>query len=288
MSILSLVSIFTPISQHLMDYFKFLRTPLKKSRIRMSLISYINLMTFSSLFAFLTTFFVGLLLTFIFKLKIFHIIFLLYFLPFLAAMSTILFFVYYPYQKIYSKKAKIDNTLPFALVHMASIAESGAPPHVIFKIISEFEEYEGVAEEFKEIQRRVEDYGIDFVTAVREVAQNTPSPFLKKVLYGIISTIESGGDLKGYLQVIGDQALFEWRIRRQKYVQQLSTYAEIYIGLVVAAPLFLIAIFAVMNLIQGNIAGMSIADLMTLSVYGIIPLLNIAFLIFLKGTEVEM
>ena len=217
MNILEIAAIFTPISQNFVSSFKFLRDPIKKSRMRMSLISYLNLMAFSTLLASISTFFIGLFITFFFKLSIIYAIFTLYFLPFLSSLFTVLFFVYYPYQRLYSRKRKIENTLPFALIHMASIAESGVPPHVMFGIISQFKEYEGVAEEFREIQRRVENYGIDFVTAVREVAENTPSPLLKKVLYGIISTIESGGDLKGYLQVIGDQALFEWRIKRQKY-----------------------------------------------------------------------
>ena len=292
MDIISLIveisSIFTPISSRIRNWFDFLREPLKKAKIRYSLIGYLNLMLFIMLVSVLISVVVAYLLSRFFIIPEMYSTFIFYILPFMVSITILLLFVYYPYQKMDAMKSKIENTLPFALSHMASIAESGAPPYVIFKIISGFKEYEGVSEEFKEIVRRVEVYGVDLVTAIRDVAKRTPSSSLRKVLYGIVSTMESGGDLKGYLKTLGDQSLFEWRIKRQKYIQQLSTYSEIYIGVIVAAPLFLIAIFAIMNMIQGNIAGMSIIDVMKLSVYGIIPFLNLAFLIFLKGTEVEM
>lgn len=281
-------SVFTPISFRIKEWFKFLREPLKKAKIRYSLIGYLNLMFFTIFISVSSVMFFAYFLVKLFSFSMFYSAMVLYLMPLLTGVIILLFFVYYPYQKMDSIKNDIENTLPFALSHMASIAEAGAPPHVMFRIISSFKEYGAVADELKEIVRRVDVYGVDLITAIRDVAKNTPSPLMKKVLYGIVSTMESGGDLKGYLKTLGDQSLFEWRIKRQKYIQQLSTYSEIYIGVIVAAPLFLIAIFAIMNMIQGNIGGMSMIDIMKMSVYGIIPFLNLAFLIFLKGTEVEM
>jgi flagellar protein FlaJ len=107
-------------------------------------------------------------------------------------------------------------------------------------------------------------------------------------LHGIVTTTESGGDLKLYLKTSGEQALFEWRTRRQRFAEQLSAYAEFYTGILIAAPLFIIALFSVLAMIQPTIAGYSILELTKISVYALIPLLNIIFIVFLKGVEVPI
>ncbi|MEM5802755.1 MAG: type II secretion system F family protein, partial [Candidatus Aenigmatarchaeota archaeon] len=196
--------------------------------------------------------------------------------------------VMYPYQKVMSRKKNIDINMPFALTHMAAIAESGVPPYMIFKLLSNFDEYGEIAREMKVLVRNIDTFGVDPLTAVREMAEKTPSEELRQVLLGIISATESGGDVKTYIKNAGEQAMFEWRLKREKFMQQLSAYAEFYTGILIAAPLFIIALFAVMNMIQPNIAGFDILTLTKLSIYILVPLLNVGFLLFLRGVEVEM
>jgi archaellum biogenesis protein FlaJ (TadC family) len=123
---------------------------------------------------------------------------------------------------------------------------------------------------------------------VREVADKTPSESFKQLLLGFITTTESGGNVKVFLKGASDQALFEWRMKREKFLQQLSAYAEFYTGILIAAPLFIIALFAIMNMISPTLSGYNILDLMKLSIYVILPLMNIIFLVFLRGIEVEI
>jgi flagellar protein FlaJ len=171
---------------------------------------------------------------------------------------------------------------------MGSIAESGIPPHLIFKLVSRFKEYGELAKEMEKINRNIESFGLDPVSAIREVAKRTPSEALKEVLLGFVSTIEAGGSVTTYLREAGKEALFEWRTRRERFLTQLSTYAEMYIGVLVAAPLFMVSIFATMAIVQPVVAGWHVLDLMKISIYGLIPLLNLGFLLFLRGVEVEI
>lgn len=210
------------------------------------------------------------------------------FIPILTAVMCFLMFNFYPSQKVSSRRKSIEVNLPFVLTHMGAIAESGVPPQMIFKLMSQFREYGEISKEMGKIVRNIDTFGIDPLTAIKEVAQKTPSESLRQLLYGFVTTIESGGNIKTYLKNAGTQALFEWRMKRERFLQQLSAYAEFYTGLLIAAPLFMIAIFAVMNMIQPTIGGYTILDLMRLSVYLIIPLLNGGFLLFLQGVEVEM
>ncbi|HID18937.1 TPA: hypothetical protein EYP27_05300 [Candidatus Bathyarchaeota archaeon] len=105
---------------------------------------------------------------------------------------------------------------------------------------------------------------------------------------GFCSTTEAGGDVKLYLKTTGEQALFEWKIKREKYMHQLSAYAEFYTGIMIAAPLFLVALFSIMSFVQRQVMGFDILFLTRASTYLLIPLINLGFLLFLKGMEVEM
>lgn len=210
------------------------------------------------------------------------------FIPVAIGGSTFFMGLLYPVQKAGSRKKDIESNLPFVLTHMGAIAESGVPPYVIFRLVSQFKEYGEVAKEMGKIMRNIETFGLNPLKAVKEVAERTPSETFKQTLLGFVTTTESGGDLKSFLKVNGQQALFEWRIKREKFLQQLSAYAEFYTGILIAAPLFLIALFAIMKLIQPNIAGFDILFLTQLSIYVLIPVINGVFLMFLRGVEVEI
>jgi len=226
--------------------------------------------------------------TFVLELNIFSMIISIIFGPLIISMVVFTVILFYPYQKVLSRSRSINTNLPFAIAHMGAIASSGVPPTSIFKLLAEFKEYDVLAEEIGKIVRNTEIFGLDPMSAMREVAERTASNKFKQLLLGLVSTIDGGGDLKTYLKNAGEQSLFTWRMRRQKYLQQLSAYAEFYTGLLIAAPLFIISLFSVMYMIQPELGGFDILILMRVSIYLLIPALNIGFLIFLHSTQIEM
>ena len=267
------------------------KNSLSAANTNMSFRTYMSIALLTALLVFtgsLVTLFI--LLKIVAIIKVPELVQLLYliFAPILAGVTTLGMFILYPSQVAIARQRNIESNLPFVLTHMGAVAGSGVPPQIIFKLISQFEEYGEITKEMKKIVRSVDEFGVDPLTAVKLVAERTPSGPLKQVLMGFVTTIESGGDIKIYLKGVGEQSLFEWRIRREKFLQQLSAYAEFYTGLLIAAPLFIISLFAVMNMIQPNIAGYNILDLTKISIYLLVPALNIGFLIFLRGVEVEI
>ena len=88
-------------------------------------------------------------------------------------------------------------------------------------------------------------FGMDITSAVRNVADRTPSQKFKQFLVGIVSTIETGGDLKKYLETTAKEALFEYKLKREKYLQTPSTYADFYTAVLIAAPLFFVSILSI-------------------------------------------
>jgi flagellar protein FlaJ len=270
------------------DTFSFVKRSLPKADIKISYRVYMSVVFFSSLIAAFCSSFVAYIFTIYFKFTLLQMIFILFFSPLVTFLAIFILLCYYPFYRANIRKRNIETNLPFVLSHMASIAEAGIPPHLIFKLVSRFKEYGELAKEMEKINRNIESFGLNPVAAVREVANRTPSEALKEVLLGYVSTIEAGGSVTNYLKEAGKEALFEWRSRREMFLTKLSTYAEIYIGILVAAPLFIVSIFAAMAIVQPVVAGWHVLKLMEISIYGLIPLLNLSFLLFLKGVEVEI
>lgn len=280
--------LFGNIADKYADSFLFLKEALLKADIKIPFKAYLSQVFFFSFIVFFLAFIIVNIAFQIIQIPLLLRIAYSIFTPLIVSIICFVILIFYPIQKVMSRRKNIEVNLPFVLTHMGAIAESGVPPYVIFRLIGEFEEYGEVSKEMKKIVRNIEVFGMDPLTAVKESVKRCPSDNLKQVLLGVITTTESGGDIKQYLKTAGQQALFEWRTKRQRFLQQLSAYAEFYTGILIAAPLFIIALFSVMSMIQPTIAGYSILDLTKMSVYGIIPLINIVFLLFLRGVEVEM
>lgn len=191
----------------------------------------------------------------------------------------------YPFQLMTSRKNSIDSNMPFAMNHMGAIAASGVPPFIIFKLIANVPEYGEVCNESKRIVRNVNVFGMDITAAIKNVANRTPSTEFKQFLYGMISTIETGGNLQTYLEGSAKEALFDYKLKREKYLQTLSTYADFYTAVLIAAPLFFVSTLSVLSLLGGEIGGLDLGTAIRLGVYVLMPLLNIAFIMFVHYTQ---
>jgi len=272
-------------SHHLTNYIKPLREEVIKSNLNILFELYVGRMIFLSILAFILS------STFVFI--VFSIIRADFFLTLVGSLVTggaigftvLTLYHSYPFHILTSKRNSIEGNMPFAINHMAAISASGVPPFIMFKLLTNIPEYGEVSNEAKRIVRNVDVFGMDVVSAMRNVSERTPSVEFKRFVYGIISTIETGGDLKRYLESSAKDALFNYRLKREKYVQTLATYADFYTAVLIAAPLFFVSVLSVMSLVGGTIMGLSIPNAMRIGVYAMMPLMNIMFIMFIHYTQ---
>ncbi len=284
------LQMFGPFIEKNSGIFSFVKDNLVRADMKVTMKNYMSQVFFYTLVGFVSTF-ISLQMIFLvinLQLPLLFKITSSIFVPLSTSVIIFMMGFLYPYQKTSSRRKNIETNLPFVLTHMGAVAQSGVPPYVIFKLISRFDEYGEISKEMGKIVRNIEVFGTDPLTAVKDVAARTPSEDFKQVLLGFFTATEAGGDVKVFLKNAGDQALFDWKMKREKFLQQLSASAEFYTGILVATPLFIISLFAVMNMIEPNIGGFDILFLTKLSIYLLIPVVNIAFLLFLKGIEVEI
>lgn len=201
-------------------------------------------------------------------------------LPIALPIAT--YFLTYIYPSIEKKSIseKIDSELPFAVVHMGAISGSGIEPSQIFKIIGTNKDYPVLRKEIRKLMNQINLYGYDLVTALSNVSKNTPSQKLGELFSGLATTIHSGGELKDFFEKRGETLLTEYRIDREKYSKTAETFMDIYISVVIAAPMILMLLLVIIS-VSGVGLGFSQGQL-TLIIIGVITIINILFLGFLQ------
>ena len=94
----------------------------------------------------------------------------------------------------------------------------------------------------------IEIYGQDVTSALKTAAGRTSSKNLKELFDGIANSIINGASLTNFLDKRAESLLFEYRMEREKYTKLAETFMNIYISVVIAAPLVLMLTFFLMSL----------------------------------------
>lgn len=218
-------------------------------------------------------------------LRFFKFIGLLVLLPIVSGF----FMFIYPSSEAKNLGKKIDQELPFVVIHMSAIATSGVEPISIFKIILKNDEYKNTSVELRKLINLINFHGKDFVSALKETASTCPSDKLKNLLDGLATTITSGGDLHQHLDKHAESLLFDYKIEREKYTKTSETFMDIYISIVIAAPMIFLMLFVIMGS-TGTLTSYINLPMNVLSMLIILAIafINVIFLLFLHLKQPKM
>lgn len=270
------VGLFEKFAKKILPYFEGLAEDLKSANIPLITTSYLAITIFSTLLSAV----LGLGVYLVFWGPYFWSIFVL---PLLC------FFLFYTYPS--SKASEIDRKinfeLPFATIHMGAITGSNIGPVRLFQIISSSNEYPFLGFEFKKVLNRVLVFGYNITSSLKSVARKTKNAKLAELFEGIASNINTGGDLKTYLEKKSESFLIDYRLERERYIELASTFLDVYISVLIAAPLILILVLVIMSLVGISIGGLGINSLIFVSII-LIVVLNIIFLIVLNLKQPEI
>ncbi len=271
------------VEEYLADTFRDLQVDLRKSMIRMSLIEYLSvaLVTSAIIFAIQTPL-IALIFT-ILTNKIMLSILTGFFGGILSAVAIFLLFYIYPPTIVAERKKKIDDTLPFATLYLATMAGTGTPLVIMFRMLSKFREYGEVSREAKRIVDAVEITGAPITSALETVAERTPSDAFRELLWGIRSTVAVGGDLRSYLHERAVGLMQEYRRRLLSFTNQLVTYLEIYINGVIIGSLFFMVLTSILGTM--GVSPSTIVLIHLLLIFILLPMASIGFIIMIKGIQ---
>lgn len=257
------------------DKFKILDLNLRKANLAFLLVTYLSVTFLSTFLALISGIIIFLIIAVIYPESILKILSIIPALP----LITFLAFYFYPYAEKKSIAGKINQEIPFVTIHMSAIAGSGIEPSQIFKIIAIGEEYPHTKRELKKIINQINVYGFDLVTSLKNTARETSSKKLSELLNGMASAISGGSELSVFLDKRSETLLFEYKLEREKYTKSAETLMDIYISLMIAAPMIMTLLLVLISVSTIDI-GLSLKTL-TILILSIVALINFVFLVFL-------
>lgn len=185
------------------------------------------------------------------------------------------------------KRARlIDAKITGAMSFVSAMASADVPVDVIFKELSRQPVYGQVKEEAEWITRDTELLGVDILTAIRKGSARSPSTKFQDFLQGVVTTSTSGGQLKPYFLLKAEQFEKEDRLEMRKKMETLGMFAESFVTVVVAFPLFLVVIMAIMALISRG-GSAFIINLLYAVVLLMIPVSQFGFIFAIWNMERE-
>lgn len=275
-------------------YFSSLPSELKKSNLNILFETYVAAMLFSAFISFFAALFLLIFFLFFevsfswpiissytgsFAARLLKFIWL----PLIIPIGTLLVFYFYPSVERKSIGNRINEELPFAVIHMNSISGSGIEPTEIFKIIAMSKEYPYLRKEIRKVLNQTNIYGYDLVTSLNNVSKGTSSSKLAELFAGLATTINSGGDLSEFFEKRSETLLIGYRFDKEKAIKIAETAMDIYISVVIAAPMILM-LMLVMISVSGIQIGFTPYELTLLTIGGV-ALINIVFLTYLQTNK---
>ncbi len=191
-------------------------------------------------------------------------------------------FLFYPGVTAKNRAYRIDLALPHVIGFIHAMSRSGANIVDIFRELSTRPDVGEVREEARRFMRDVEYLGHDPLTALRDLAQSTPSRRFKEFLEVLAPIAETGGDMTAYFASKWTEYQDEAKTDQGKFIQTLELYSELYITVVMLMPLLMLLVFALL----GPMGGFSNLWLFLIA-YGLIPIGSIAFIVLISMATPE-
>jgi len=267
----------------LLPLFKDVDTNLQKSGLKVSFKGYVSLAILTTLLASVT----ACVIVPLASLLVFRLSPMLTFLyttgaALFAGAFSIIGFYLYPVIKADSVKRSLEDGLPFTAGYLSILAGADVPPAQMFRSLAKIDASLEICQEAKNVVRDVELFGVDIISALDSASKRTPSEKFKELLEGFIATMHSGGELGKYLSERSTQYMRLKRIALRRLGDTLGVLAEFYVVLLVAGPLIMVVMLAVMAMLGGAMPGLMNPQLLLyLLTYLGIPVGSVIFLIML-------
>lgn len=201
----------------------------------------------------------------------------------LAGGSTLGVGYYYPVWVARTRRARIERQLPHGVAYLYALSHGGLDVVEAVRALAEAEEeYGELSREFDAAVREMAYLGADPLGGIRSLRDRTPSSQLANFLDDLASSIDAGGDVTALLATQTDDQYERGRREQSAFLETISLYAELYVGLLVVGP-----IFAIIVLVMITLTGPTAVRPLLLVVYVFVPAATLGFLQLLRSLTAE-
>ncbi len=182
-------------------------------------------------------------------------------------------------QRARTRGIEIDATMPRTVAFVYALSRSGVPFQSVLRTLSRNQAVYGeAAREFSVAVREMDAFGTDILSALQTTATRTPSSNLEEFTENLASVLSSGQNVSTFLRDQYERFQEEAQAQQRQYLELLSTFAEIYVTVLVAGPLFFVTVLVVVGLVLQDTL-----TLIRLVSYVAIPLATFGFVVYVDS-----
>ena len=126
-------------------------------------------------------------------------------------------------------------------------------------------------------------FGMDITSSFEDIASRSASETLKFVIESINNNIQTSGELKNLFKFEVDRQMQRKRDDLKKTLNSLTYLGELYVALLVVAPILFILIITILSILGTSGSNGSVLQLNLITFLGM-PLLSTMFIIILDTT----
>lgn len=191
--------------------------------------------------------------------------------------------LYYPVYRRYSMGVSIESKLPHTIAYFSALAASGMGLESIAERVAEVEEVKATRRELELLLTELRLLGLDVPTALERRSRMSPSVMLSLFFAGLRDAYVTAGNLYEYSSFMARRLLEIKRYDLRRIINTLSMLAEVYVTLMVAAPLMFVVMLAVIAMLGGTVGGLPPQLLIALLLVVGIPTSAAAIIVALDG-----
>jgi len=195
---------------------------------------------------------------------------------------VVLVLLYYPLYSSNQIRAKIENGLVYTLSYMTILSTGGISIEHIMERISEVEENSWIKKLVDKFILDVKIFGFEVSAALEDISKRSPSNVFKKLLSSIDNSVRTSGDLKSLLSFEVEGLLQVKRESLKKRLGTLTYLGEMYVSLIVVAPILFIVMITMLSVLGGGSFSNSAIPQLNLIVFLGIPILATGFILILE------
>ncbi|MFC7068301.1 type II secretion system F family protein [Halobaculum lipolyticum] len=182
-------------------------------------------------------------------------------------------------QRAHARASRIEATLPRTVAFVYALSRSGMSFPIVLDTLARNEDVYGeAARELGVAVRDMNTFGTDVLSALERTSARTPSETMAEFGENLASVLASGRSLSGFLRDQYERYQEEAESQQEQYLELVSTFAEAYVTVLVAGPLFFLTILVVIGIVLSDTM-----PLLRAVVYVAIPLATFGFVVYIDS-----
>lgn len=191
---------------------------------------------------------------------------------------------------IYNKDlvvSEISKSLLNTVMFMLMLSKGGMSIERIIERTAETEPNESIRNYLYKFMVNIKVYGLNPQESIADISRRSPSELFSQFMNGILTTIQTSGDLDNQFEYEAQQLIRRREAENVALLNNIGFLSEIYVTILVIAPLLMIILLTTFSFASGSSSGASGINSLNLVVFAGIPLIS-ALLMILVDMQVSV